>query len=456
VTVPASADPGTRANPVRVIGLVAVAFLAGFALMVVELSAVRALAPSFGDSAPVWTNVIGVILLALAIGALLGGTCADRGLGRRLLPCALLIAAAVTCALPWLVPRAAAWILPDSLPLERALPVLVEGSLAVTLLLFAPPVLLLGAVSPVLIALGTAAGLQRVGRVSGIVYAAGTLGSLLGTFLATHVLVPFLGLVTTFLAAGGCLAAAAGLALVAARARAATWFVPVALLPGALGFLDDTRPVWLGEDRLLDQRDSAYQRLWVVESLVPVDGAVRRMRRLKINEGLDSFHSVWIEGSPFTDGAYYDAVAVLPLALGAGGALPERVRVLSLGCAAGSILRGLAAVCGERLEAVGVDLDPVVLELAQKWFEIDASRWTLVGDVDARAYVERVNAPIDRFDVVYVDTYRSQIYLPPHLASVEFFRAVQRRLRPGGAIALNVGDLGPSAPSVALSPACSA
>ena len=36
--------------------------LAGFACMAGELTAVRVLAPHFGDSASVWTNVIGVIL----------------------------------------------------------------------------------------------------------------------------------------------------------------------------------------------------------------------------------------------------------------------------------------------------------------------------------------------------------------------------------------------------------
>ena len=60
------------------------AFLAGNAVMSIELTAVRLLAPHFGDSAVVWTNVIGVILVALAVGAWLGGRWADaeRGLSR--------------------------------------------------------------------------------------------------------------------------------------------------------------------------------------------------------------------------------------------------------------------------------------------------------------------------------------------------------------------------------------
>ena len=44
--------------------LLAVAAATGAAVMIVELMAVRLLAPWFGQTLPVWTNVIGVVLLA--------------------------------------------------------------------------------------------------------------------------------------------------------------------------------------------------------------------------------------------------------------------------------------------------------------------------------------------------------------------------------------------------------
>lgn len=417
--------------------------------MVVELGAVRVLAPSFGDSTPVWTNVIGVILLALALGAFCGGWCADRGMGRRLLPIVLWISGAVVCIVPFLAPRVAGWILPENLPLDRALPVLIEGSLAVGLLVFAPPILLLGGVSPVLIQLGSRGHPDRVGRVSGIVYASGTIGSLAGTFLATHVLVPRLGIANAFLIGGAVLVLAGGIAMFAFGLRGAVAFGLLFLAPAASRSVAAPPPIWLDDgDELLAVRDSSYQRLSVVETREQVAGRDRTVRLLKINEGLDSFHSVWIEGTPFTNGRYYDSFALLPFLLDSQRSA-EPVRVLSLGCAAGSIIRLLGHVLQGRMRAVGVDLDPEVIALGRRWFPLpegtrSAVRW--VGGLDARVYVERADLQQEAFDLICIDTYRHQIYLPAHLASVEFFRAVEKRLRPGGIVALNVGDHAPDGP----------
>ncbi|MFQ5506032.1 MAG: fused MFS/spermidine synthase, partial [Planctomycetota bacterium] len=425
-----------------------IAFQAGFSVMVVELSAVRVLAPSFGDSVPVWTNVIGVILLALAIGAFVGGWVADRDGSPRLLPWLLLAAGGLLLVVPGLAPWLARWIMPEALALDRAMAVLVEGSLAVTLLVFAPPVLLLGTISPLLIRIGASGRAARTGRVSGLVYATGTLGSLLGTFLATHLLVPYLGLRTTFFVAAAALISAGLIAgWLGARLRARAL---AALLPCGLCLLiGEPRPVWLGaQQRLLARADSYYQRLWVVEDHEELEGQRRRVRSLKINEGLDSFHSVWIQDTPFTNGRYYDSFSLLPAMLaesrGEEGrrAVGESVRALSLGCGAGSILRILRWLLGSRLDAVGVELDPSVLELGRRYFALPQSApgFRLLGHLGARVYVSYVDKDGPPFDLICLDTYRNQIYLPEHLASVEFFRALRGRLAVDGILALNLND----------------
>ncbi|MFY9342831.1 MAG: fused MFS/spermidine synthase, partial [Planctomycetota bacterium] len=160
---------------------VVAATLAGFGCMAAELTAVRLLAPHFGDSAYVWTNVIGVILAALAAGAWLGGRLAARAdpagwAARCLVAAGLLVASA-----PWVAGGLGSWLVPAELPLDAAMPVLVRASFVATVLLFAPAMACLGAVSPLLVTSAVRGG-GDVGRSVGAISAAGTIGSLLGTF----------------------------------------------------------------------------------------------------------------------------------------------------------------------------------------------------------------------------------------------------------------------------------
>ncbi|MDP3985236.1 MAG: fused MFS/spermidine synthase, partial [bacterium] len=55
-----------------------IAFFVGLAIMGVELTAARLVAPYFGTSLFVWTNVIAVILAALSLGYYLGGRLSER------------------------------------------------------------------------------------------------------------------------------------------------------------------------------------------------------------------------------------------------------------------------------------------------------------------------------------------------------------------------------------------
>ena len=53
-------------------------FFAGMSVMAVELGASRLMAPYFSSSQIVWTVIIGVIMIAMAIGNVWGGKLADK------------------------------------------------------------------------------------------------------------------------------------------------------------------------------------------------------------------------------------------------------------------------------------------------------------------------------------------------------------------------------------------
>jgi len=412
----------------------AAAALAGFSCMAAELTAVRVQAPHFGDSAYVWTNVIGVILGALALGAWLGGRLAGRPDAGRW-PVRLLVPAAVLlAAVPFVAGPLGGWLLPVELPLDAAMPAIVRGSLVATALMFAPPMLLLGAIAPLLV---TALALERiaVGRAAGAVSAAGTLGSLGGTFAATHWLVPSLGCRTTLVIAGAVLLAASALLVVRTRGVAAA--AAVLLASSALLHQGPLRPAAPGRE-LLAERESRYQFLQVLRE--PAAPGAPERTLLVINEGLDSYHSVAVKDSALTGGAYYDWHALAPLLAG-DGHRPSGLRVLSIGDAAGSLRTVYAGVHpGARVD--GVDIDPACLELGAEFFRAPKAEGDLVA-LDGRVFVVRTP---QRWHVIHVDAYAHQVYVPTHLASREFFAAVHERLEPGGVLACNIGALRPDDP----------
>ncbi len=419
--------------------LLAVATVAGAGTMTVELSAVRMLAPWFGSSLAVWTNVIGVILLGLTLGYLVGARLSrgPRPLAR--LGACLLVSGLVTVWLPALAAPVCALFMPGDVALHDAAGLIGWGSLAASCALFLPSALLLGAVGPLAVeALQLATG-SHAGTAGGRVLAASTLGSIAGTFATTHVLLPRAGIDATFLGAGVTLAAAGALGLWLQRgaSRAALVTCALALVGLAAGVLRSqiALPDPRAGTREIARAQSAYQWIRVLAST----GEDER-RWLTVNEGLDSFQSVW---SPrlglLGEGHYYD-----DFALPAWWARAEGTwRVLVLGMGAGTTWRVLEGALPEdvRLEMVGVELDPEVVAAGRAHLGLPREHERLVvhAGIDARVALERTQGA---FDQIVLDVYANQFEIPPHLSTVELFRAARERLVRGGWLVTNVGGWG--------------
>jgi len=168
----------------------AVLFVAGISTLGAEIAAARLIAPAFGASTVVWANTIAIVLVALAGGYWLGGRLADRhphapAMARGALLGAGLIALIPLLAIPLLE------LTEDSLG-EFG------GSLLVQLILVAPPILVLGALSPWAIRLRVSS-VAAAGDVTGRLYALSTAGGLVGNFAAALLLIPLVGTRWTFL-----------------------------------------------------------------------------------------------------------------------------------------------------------------------------------------------------------------------------------------------------------------
>jgi spermidine synthase len=387
-------------------------FLAGIGSMATEISASRLLAPYFGSSTVVWANIIGLILAALSLGYWLGGRIADRHPSARFLGFIVLSAAVLIAAVPFV----ARPFLDASIGgLESLSTGAVVGSFFASLLLFAPPVVLLGMVTPFAIRLA-ATGVAAAGAVAGRVFALSTAGSLIGTFVPALVTIPLIGTQRTLIGAAA-VVAVAGATLLRRRwlAAAALLVLLLALPPGLI------KP----QPGVIYEGESRYQFIQVVRH----GGGADEVRYLYLNEGY-VVHSVWRPGTVLTGGEW-DMFLTLPALLGRSPA-----RAVMLGNAAGTTARAFGMFY-PRVAYDGVELDPQVTALARRYFGLgDNPRLTVV-TADARPFLQATKR---RYDLIMIDAYR-QPYVPFYLATRQFFTLCRKRLAPGGIVALNISTI---------------
>jgi MFS family permease len=173
-------------------------FVGGFIMMVLEIVGARFLAKDFGSSFHVWVSQIGVVLIALAVGYYLGGAVADRWPRPAVLALGLLPAGAAVL----LIPKFSAWLIDLIIqrhPTDRAIPLLWQKLDPVlgSALIFLMPCVVLATLSPFMIRLATPS-LAHVGRSSGFIIAASTVGSIAGVFVSGFVLIDQMGLSSIF------------------------------------------------------------------------------------------------------------------------------------------------------------------------------------------------------------------------------------------------------------------
>lgn len=401
-------------------------FASGMVTLAVELSASRLLGNIFGTSNIVWANVIGLILLYLAVGYFVGGRWADRSpyfttLYRILIWGAFLSALIPLIARPILVAAANA--------VAGAEAALVLGSFVSVLILFSVPITLLGCVSPFAIRLAVN-DVAEAGKTSGRIYAISTVGSLLGTFLPTLVLIPELGTIRTFLLFASILYVVGLIGLWRCQGIHALRWLWMPLTVGALALLvlhGPLRPPYPGAT-LLYEDESAYNYIQVQQD-------AQGNRYLYLNEG-QGIHSQWSPNTVADNHRTWSFFLAAPF-FNAPPFAPDDVQSLCIiGLAGGTIARQYTAVYGQ-IPIDGIEIDPAIIEAGARYFDMNTDVMPNLTTYaqDGRYMLNRLD---HRYTVIAVDAYRPP-YIPWHLTTVEFFQEIRSRLTDNGVVAINVG-----------------
>ncbi|MBT1165738.1 fused MFS/spermidine synthase [Bifidobacterium simiarum] len=380
--------------------------------MAAELGASRLLAPYFSSSQIVWTIIIGTIMIALALGAVFGGRWADRNPDPDRLYLRIL-AAAVWISLIPLVGKYVILLVSGLLIVTVSTNFLVIAAFVSCMLIFVPPLFLLGTVTPGLNKFATDS-LEDNASVVGRLSACNTVGSILGTFLPTFVTIPAVGTFVTFLLFSGLLLLLPLIYFLSSRVMRAASVAAIVVFVGSAVFSPMTGfAFW--------ERNLAYEGESIYNYLQVKNLADRTILSTNVLFGVQS---VTMKTDGLT-GMYYDTALAAP-------ALADHAdSALILGMGTGTYARQLRRYY-PKMRIQGVELDGKITSLAGRYFDEPSD--IPVSTYDGRAWLA---ASRDKYDVIMVDAYQD-ITIPFQMSSDEFFSMVRRHLNPGGVMVVNM------------------
>lgn len=381
------------------------AFLEGLCVLVVEIAGARALAPYFGTSLQVWTAQITATLLFLALGYGAGGMLCRRG------PIAL--SAVLWIAGAWLAlyPATRSALLGALRPLGVS-----GGAFVASAALFGPPLLCLGAVSPLLIARLGARGMPG-GQAAGSLFFTNTLGGLAGGWLTALVLIPHVPLRWVLAGTGVALAAIGTIWARPRASSAALWLLPAACATvgslaatpvNALPTTDGSRQV-----RVIDRIQSASGAIHILE----LPDVWRGLLLNGVNQGAMDLRT----GTAYQPFSEYLAVA-------AHRYHPHAKRALLLGLGCGVLAKRLHEL---GMQVTAAEIEPEVAAAARRYFALPAAVRVVIADGRTLISTDR-----SQYDVVVLDAFVGESSAW-YLLTREALQAIAARLAPGGRVVIN-------------------
>lgn len=407
--------------------LLALVFLTGASVLVIEVVALRVLAPYFGNTIFTASSVIGVILAALSVGYYVGGRLADRHPSNRWFYGIILLSGGSVLVLQLLTLFTLPWF-----GYRFSLMV---GPFVAALFLFLVPGVLLGMLSPFVIKLQERNRPdQGIGSISGTVFFWSTLGSICGSFFAGFYLIPRFG-VDRILLGVGILLIGLGLPWVFSSKSILKRSLVILFGVAMSASIVSAQPVLQYDSRTVFVKDGIYERLYIYDDVYE-GRPTRFFVQDQSSSGamfLDSDEHVFDYTKYYKLHEVFDADVDRALVIGGGiFTIPK------------SLIQDLPEVVVDVVE-----IEPSLVELAQTYFSVPETDRLRSFIQDGRRFLYEQE---DSYDFIFGDAYRSLFSVPTHFTTQEFFELAHDRLSEDGIIVLNlIGSLSRQKPSFLFS-----
>ncbi len=401
--------------------ILAIVFLTGAAVLVVEVVATRILAPYFGNTIFSFSSILGVILAALSCGYYWGGWLADRKASYTRFFMLIFFGGLSVFILKIIMH----WFLP-SYGYELSM---ISGPLITSLLLFFIPGLLLGTLSPFAIQLlHLQEGHNAVGKTSGKIFFWSTVGSITGSIGSGFLLIPHFGVKQIILGVAFFLMILGALGTLLTSKKKVRHSLAIILLSIITSLAYAITPDGTPAD-VIFSKDGTYEQISVIERDYKGRPIHLLLQDLSSNSGtyLDTGEMI------FEYPQYYSLYELF---------VPKMKRFLMIGGGAYNVPKELLAE-NPQVHIDVAEIEAELFPIAQKYFGLVPNDKLTNYFTDGRRFLHTTK---HKYEMIFSDVYYSFAAVPMHCSTLEFFQAANERLHDGGIFMANfVGSLDPAA-----------
>lgn len=393
-----------------------IVFITGAAVLIIEIAAIRILAPYFGNTLFTISSIIGIVLGALSFGYYIGGILADKYPKFSIFFFLILIAGIFSL----LIQVFSKTILPIiGITLDTKV-----GPPVASLILFFIPSLILGMMSPFAIKLKSL-DLKEIGRVSGSVFFWSTLGSIAGSFLAGFFLIPYWGISKVIIFTGLLLIAIGFLGVsffkdngskdFSKKSKLFLFIIIILLLCLATLFSPKS-------EAIIFQKDGLYSQI-TIENIKIKNKETRALRLDRSYEG-----AIFLESDelPFEYTQYYALYKIFN---------SQAEKALFLGGGAYSTPRRLLLDQNNIKRVDVAEIEPMLYSLAKRYFKLPEDPRLFNYIIDGRRFLRETD---QEYDLIFADVYYSIYSIPIHFTTKEFFSLAKERLSENGFFLMNI------------------
>jgi len=391
-------------------------FVCGAVVMIYEIIGSRIVSPFIGTSTYVWTSLIGVILGSLSLGYWLGGRVADKRPDAKILALVVFVAGgliSVTILIKDVILAAVA-SMPTGLEIKAVI---------AAILLFAPASIALGFVTPYAVRLKMQS-VSDAGKTVGRLYALSTVGSIVGTFAAGFLLIPFVGSVRTLYILAGSLIILSLVIAPFAFTRISFALLTLFVL-GIAG--SETTAYYQREVKGVRDFDTEYSRVQIFGAK---EAKTNRSIRAMVTDPYFVQSVVYLDGDDLfaSYSHFYHLLRYLR---------PGFRNTLMIGGAGFTFPKNYIQTYPDATIDV-VEIDPRMTDIARDYFRLETDARMKIVNEDGRVFLNA--APSGAYHAVLMDAFGSLFSVPYQLTTIEAVRHIDRVLDANGVVIFNLGS----------------